>query len=184
MSEGRAMPAMRDRRMGLAVAAGVASGAITAFLFSLDGQRHAWIAPGATFGVVFGAVLYALRLASVRRAAMFAVASELSWYVAYWFALSLFEWIGNTLRNAEGKLLLIGLAAGLLGAMLLGGAGAALFPWLRVWPRLLFLAFCGAATGMLLGLDWGKGYPLFIAWQGTFALGLALAFPPAEKSTG
>ena len=41
----------------------------------------------------------------------------------------------------------------------------------------------GGVTGMPLGLDWGAGYPLFIVWQGAFALCLALAFPSAgEKS--
>lgn len=184
MSERQPGLGARDRRVALAIAAGLASGALSAFLFGVHRQRFAWVAPGVTFGVVFGAALVLLHVVRFRQAALFAAASELSWYAAYWFALHLFEWIGNTLRNVEAKMVLIGLAAGILGAALLGGASAALFPWLRSWRRLLVVALAGGATGMLLALDWGEGYPLFIAWQGAFALCLALAFPSATgKST-
>jgi hypothetical protein len=179
----QAIPATRDRRIVLAVVAGLASGALSAFLFDLDEQRFAAVAPGLTFGIVFGSALVLLHLARVWQAVLFAAASELSWYLAYLFSLSLFEWIGNTLREAEGKMVVIGFAAGMLGAVLLGGATAGLFPWLRSWRRHLAIAMAGGAAGLLLGLDWGKGYPLFIAWQGAFALCLALAFPARpEKS--
>jgi len=106
-----------------------------------------------------------------------------SWYAAYWFALNLFEWIGNSLKDAEGKMVVIGLAAGALGAILLAGGTAALFPWFRSWRRILATVAVGAATGMLTGLDWGNGYPLFILWQGAFALCLALAFPAVGKKS-
>ena len=165
------------------VAAGLAAGMLSALLFGADEQHFAWVAPGVVFGVVLGAALVLLRLGRLWQGALFAVASEASWYAAYWFALSLFEWIGNTLRNAEGKMVLIGLAAGLLGAALLAGATAALFPWYRSWRRLVAAVLVCGAAGVLLGLDWGKGYPLFVAWQGAFALCLALALPPSPENS-
>lgn len=170
--------AMHDRRSLCVAAAGLAAGALSAFLFSVGNQRLGWVAPGATFGVVLGAAMYFLHVAGLRKAALFAVASEASWYAAYWFALKLFEWIGNSLKEAEGKMVLIGLAAGALGAILLAGGTAALFPWFRSWRRISAATAVGAVTGMLIGLDWGNGYPLFVVWQGSFALCLALAFPP------
>jgi len=175
--------AMPDSRIPRAVAAGLASGVLSALLFRLGEQRLGWVAPGVAFGVIVGAAMYFFHVASLRKAALFAVASEASWYAAYWFALKLFEWIGNSLKDAEGKMVVIGLAAGALGALLLAGGTAALFPWFRSWRRFLATVAVGAATGMLTGLEWGNGYPLFIVWQGAFALCLALAFPPLEEKT-
>lgn len=183
MFANKAINAMRDRPVALTVAAGLVSGALSAFLFDIGAQRYSWIAPGVAFGVIVGAVLFLLRLAQVRQAALFAVASELCWYAAYWFARNLFEWIDNSMQDSEGRMVVIGLAAGALGAALLAGATAALFPWFRSWRRILVIAVVGGVTGMLVGLDWGAGYPLFMVWQGAFALCLALAFPPqTEKS--
>lgn len=183
MSVKETLNAMRDRPVAVAIVAGLVSGALSAFLFSVDTQRFSWVAPGVVFGVILGAVLYLLRLARLWQAALFAAASELCWYAAYRFALSLFEWIGNTLQDAEGRMVVVGLAAGALGAALLAGGTAALFPWFRSWRRILATVAAGGVTGMLTGLEWGNGYPLFIAWQGAFALCLALAFPSVgEKS--
>jgi len=183
MSAKEMLNAVRGRPVAVAVVGGLVSGALSAFLFGIGAQQYSWIAPGVTFGVIFGAVLFLMRLARLWQAALFAAASELCWYAAYRFAVSLFEWIGNSLQDAEAKMVVIGLAAGVLGAALLAGATAALFPWFRSWRRILAVAAAGGATGMLTGLNWGEGYPLFIAWQGAFALCLALAFPPqSEKS--
>lgn len=183
MSVNEALNAVRGRPVEVAVVAGLVSGALSAFLFSIGTQQYSWVAPGVAFGVIFGAVLFLMRLARLWQAALFAAASELCWYAAYRFALSLFEWIGNSLQDAEGRMVIVGLAAGVLGAALLAGGTAALFPWFRSWRRILATAAVGGATGMLTGLEWGEGYPLFIVWQGAFALCLALAFPPrTEKS--
>jgi hypothetical protein len=185
MSAKEVLNETRPKRLAVVVAAGLVSGALSAVLFGFEGQRFAWVVPGVAFGVILGAMLFLLHVARLWQAALFAAASEASWYAAYWFALTLFEWIGNTLPNAEGKMVVIGLAAGAIGAALLGSATAALFPWLRSWRRLLGLVLLGGVTGMLLGVDWGKGYPLFMAWQGAFALGLALALPPvSERRSG
>lgn len=156
---------------------GLLSGLVSALTFSLDGSWYGPYTPGLAFGVKMGLLLVLIRLAESGRALLFAVFSVVSWYIALQFAIFFVEFIDPVISGETARMVVTGVAAGALGAVLLGAGAAWLFPWARVRSRLvLTVALCGL-SGTALALDWGDGMPLFIAWQGCFALCLALGFP-------
>jgi hypothetical protein len=157
------------------------SGALSAAAF--DMKQIWYLSPGVVFGILVGGALFFLRQSSVARSIYFAIATLASWYAAFYFAIYAYDNFWNFIPADAGRLTASGVIAGMLGAALLGGAAAGLFPWFRSWRRILVITVICGVPGALLGIDWGERYPMFIAWQGAFALGLALAFPAqTEKS--
>ncbi len=134
------------------------------------------IVAGLVFGMVFGAVMIYLGLASVRIAVLYAAASTVSYFVAVNLAFHLIEPLGSVWQT--------GAIAGLVGAACLTAAAALLLPFARrVGPCALMLT-AGGLLGALLDMpvrgDSGilVWLILFVPWQAGYAAAFATALPP------
>ncbi len=133
------------------------------------------IVAGLVFGMVFGAVMRYLGLASARITVLYAVASTLSYFVAVNLAFHLVDTIGAAW--------LLGAIVGLVGAACLTAAAARLFPFARKSGPAAVMVVAGGLLGVLLEmpirsdngfLDW---LILFAAWQAGYAAAFATALP-------
>ncbi len=181
-----------DRRYPLRFALlGASTGAIATGLLMVLPQRWKieiadvlWLSSlsvvaGLVFGVIFGAVLRYLRLATPRAAALYALAATLSYFLAVNLALHLVDRLAAIWQ--------VGLIAGLAGAASLTALAAWLLPFARrLGPCALMLA-AGCGLGALLEFpvrgdggfwDW---LPFYGPWQAGYAAAFATALP---KSAG
>ena len=133
------------------------------------------IVAGLTFGIMFGAALRYRGLASARIAALYTVASTLSYFVAVNLAFHLVE--------TFEKIWLLGAVVGFAGAACLTAAAALLLPFARrIGPCALMLT-AGGLLGALLEapIRSGSGYLdwliLFVPWQAGYAAAFATALP-------
>lgn len=175
---------LRDRRVIIMVLLGAVSG--TAGNFTTDVE---WLGGplsiGIIFGVVIGAYLVMIGLATVFRAVGFALCSIATWMIAYRAAARIANALPESIDETM-KYMIAGIIAGLVGAGLLAGAIAVLFPYFRRWRFVLRTALVGMATGALLVVlavedSRAIGILLFAPWQAAFALCFALEFPPDAK---
>ena len=156
------------------------------FRFSLV---NGWIGQFALVGVIFGAfvgaALLSIRTASVPRVAVFMVASEACWLLAYYYARNIAY---DLLSATEFQITVVGVTAGMLGAAApLTLCCAYIFPFYRASNRFYLTVLLGGMTGGTLGLEeWGAFHLVspgivFPAWQGAFAYLLAQTIPSADN---
>lgn len=173
----------RDRRVVIMMLLGIVSGVIGNF----TGQVK-WLGGPSSVGIVFGLIIgvYLVRigLATMVRAAGFALCSVATWMVAYQTAQKIYEAFPQSITD-ELKLPFVGLVAGMLGAGLLAAAIAALFPFFRRRRLVVRTALVGAAFGALLwpAMEWDYLPVLLAPWQAAFALCFALGFPAIAEGT-
>ncbi len=135
------------------------------------------IVAGLVFGIVFGAVMRYLGLASARIAVRYAAASTLSYFVAVNLAFHLVD----TIEAAW----LLGAIVGLVGAACLTAAAARLFPFARQSEPAAVMVVAGGLLGVLLEapIRSGSGFVdwlvLFVPWQAGYAAAFATALPAA-----
>lgn len=175
-----------DWRLSLLIVAGITSGVLSASMFDSDVHYARWHGPGPIYGLLIGGILYWLHVASLGRAFVFLFFSGSSFYAAMFFSYLFhfgLEDIGVPPFLHSG---LNGLVSGALGAALLGGGTALLFPWFRRRGVFGVTVLLGGATGMLLTVFVYSAFPLFIAWQtafaGCLAWGIATVRAPIEPS--
>ncbi len=186
---------MTRRRATVAIfaALGAASGALTTGL--LMGLPQHWkieigdilfvsplsLVAGLVFGVSLGAVLRYLDAATPRAAALYAVASTASYFLAVNLAFHLADRLEAVWQ--------IGMIAGLLGSACLTAAAAALLAFARkIRPCALMLA-AGCLLGAFLEVPLRDGsgtvdwFVLYGAWQAGYAAAFATALPrPAQRT--
>lgn len=170
--------ALRDRRVIVMTGLGIVSGVVGSYAYNLDDTWRE-LSVGLVFGLMIGAYLFVVGLATPVRAAAFALASLASWMAAERFAIWLFGVLPGDDEFFGWQGLVTGMSAGLLGAALLVIAMSALFAFFRRPGLCLATALAGGATGALfplLGIA-DSGLVLFPPWQGAFALCFALGFP-------
>ena len=137
------------------------------------------IVAGLVFGIIFGAFLRYLGLASARVAVLYAAASTLSYLVAVNLAFHLLD----TIEAAW----LLGIIVGLIGAACLTAAAAWLFPFARRAGPAVLMLVAGGLLGALLEapIRSGSGFVdwliLFVPWQAGYAAAFATALPPAVE---
>ena len=133
------------------------------------------IVAGLVFGMVFGAVMRYLGLASAWVAVLYAAASTLSYFVAVNLAFHLVD--------AIDAAWLLGVMVGLVGAACLTAAAARLFPFARRPTPAAMMVVPGGLLGVLLEVPIrsGSGFAdwlvLFAAWQAGYAAAFATALP-------
>ena len=164
---------------------GASSGAIATGLLMVLPQRWKievadvfWLSSlsvvaGLVFGVIFGAVLRHLGLATPRAAALYALAATLSYFLAFNLALHLVDRLEAIWQ--------VGLIAGLAGAATLTALAAWLLPCVRrIGPCALMLAAgCGFGALLVLPLRDGSGFADWFVFYGTWQAGYAAAFATA-----
>ena len=164
---------------------GASSGAIATGLLMVLPQRWKieiadvfWLSSlsvvaGLVFGVIFGAVLRYLGLATPRAAALYALAATLSYFLAFNLALHLVDRLEAIWQ--------VGLIAGLAGAASLTVLAAWLLPFVRrIGPWALMLAAgCGFGALLVLPLRDGSGFADWFVFYGTWQAGYAAAFATA-----
>ncbi len=137
------------------------------------------IVAGLVFGVIFGAALRYLGLASARIAVLYAAASTLSYLVAVNLAFHLID--------AIEAVWLLGAIAGLVGAGCLTAAAARLFPFARRAGPAALMLVAGGLLGTLLEVPirGGSGFVdwlvLFVPWQAGYAAAFATVLPAAGR---
>ena len=169
---------------------GALSGALTAVALMPRPQRwkvEIWdvlvvsplsIAAGLVFGIIFGAVLRYLGLATPRAAVLYALAATLSYFLAVNLALHLVDRLEAIWQ--------VGLIAGLVGAACLTALAAWLLPFARrIGPCALMLAAgCGLGALLEIPLRGDGGFAeLFVfygVWQAGYAAAFASALPKAR----
>lgn len=167
----------QDRRVVIMLLLGIVSGIIGNF----TGQVK-WLGGPASVGIVFGVVigvyLVTIGVATMVRAAGFALCSVATWMVAYQTAQKIYQAFPQSITD-ELKLPFVGVVAGVLGAGLLAAAIAALFPFFRRRRLVVRTALMGGAFGLLLwpALMWNILAVLVSPWQAAFAVCFALGFP-------
>ena len=140
------------------------------------------IVAGLVFGIVFGAVMRYLGLASARIAVLYAVASTVSYLVAVNLAFHLVDTIEATW--------LLGAIVGFVGAACLTAAAARLFPFARRTGPAALMLVAGGLLGALLEVPIrsGSGFVdwliLFAAWQAGYAAAFATALPATGGGKG
>lgn len=187
--EGQAPAATRpgrwwhDRRAVIMMLLGVISGVVGNLTAEFD-----WLGGPASVGIVFGVFiavyLVTIRLATVVRAAGFALCSVAAWMIAYRSAIELVDALPSSLSE-DWRVFVVGIVAGLLGAALLAAAIAALFRFFRRRRLIVRTALVGAAFGALLwpAMEWDFLPVLLAPWQAAFALCFALGFPAIAERT-
>ncbi len=143
------------------------------------------IVAGLVFGIIFGAVLRYLGLASARVAALYAAASTVSYFVAVNLAIHLVDTIE--------AVWLLGAVVGLAGAACLTAAAAWLFPFARKKGPCVVMVVTGGVLGTLLEFPMMSGPEIwdiwdvwnwmtfFAPWQAAYAAAFATALPPAVE---
>ncbi len=134
------------------------------------------IVAGLVFGIIFGAVMKYLGLASARIAALYAAASTASYFVAVNLAFHLVD----TIEAAW----LLGAIVGFVGAACLTAAAARLFRFARRAGPAALMLVAGGLLGALLEVPVrnGGGFVewliLFAPWQAGYAAAFATVLPP------
>ncbi len=169
---------------------GASSGAIATGLLMVLPQRWKieiadvlWLSSlsvvaGLVFGIIFGAVLRYLGLATPRAAVLYALASTLSYFLAVNLALHLVDRLEAIWQ--------VGLIAGVVGAACLTALAAWLLPFARrIGPCALMLA-AGCLLGAVLEFplrgnggfaDW---FVFYAIWQAGYAAAFATALPQSD----
>ena len=179
-----------DRRYPLRFALlGASSGAIATGLLMVLPQRWKieiadvlWLSSlsvvaGLVFGVIFGAVLRYLGLATPRAAALYVLAATLSYFLAVNLALHLVDRLEAIWQ--------VGLIAGLAGAACLTALAAWLLPFARRLGPCALMLTAGCLLGALLefpvrnGSDFWDWLLFYGAWQAGYAAAFATALPKA-----
>ncbi len=168
---------------------GVISGAITTVLYFtipsgfkisfgyVGALSPGTVAPGLVFGIVFGGLLKYRGLVKTRTAALYALGSTLSNFVAIHLA------INNNFFISEPWQL--GMTYGFAGSALLTAATVVILPFVwRIWPiALMFVS--GGPLGVIWeipyrlgGGEWGTFF-IVAVWQAGYAAAFATALPTA-----
>ncbi len=169
---------------------GASSGAIATGLLMVLPQRWKieiadvlWLSSlsvvaGLVFGIIFGAVLRYLGLATPRAAVLYTLAATLSYFLAFNLALHLVDRLEAIWQ--------VGLIAGVVGAACLTALAAWLLPFARrIGPCALMLA-AGCGLGALLEIPLrGDGgfvnwFVFYGVWQAGYAAAFASALPKAR----
>ncbi|MDH5559145.1 MAG: hypothetical protein OEZ03_17495, partial [Alphaproteobacteria bacterium] len=132
------------------------------------------IAPGLIFGVILGYALRRRGMAPGGRYTAYILAAALSYFVTVQITVNII--LVELLDNA----VLIGVAAGAIGAALLAGATAALIPNFRHGLPALAMILAGAILGALLFFAISSEHfigwlLLFAPWQAGYAAAMATA---------
>jgi hypothetical protein len=133
------------------------------------------IVAGLVFGVIFGAAMRYLGLASLRIAVFYTAASTASYFVAVNLAFHLVDSIE--------AVWLLGAIVGFVGAACLTAAAAWLFPFARRAGPAVLMLVAGGLLGALLEapVRSGSGIAdwliLFVPWQAGYAAAFATALP-------
>ena len=153
------------------------------FYDALEGNIHAGrmvisfsplsIAPGLIFGVILGYALRRRGMAPGGRYAAYILAAALSYFVTVQMTI-------NILLEMLDNAVLVGIAAGAIGAALLAGATAALIPNFRHGLPALAMILAGAILGALLFFAISSEHfigwlLLFAPWQAGYAAAMATA---------
>lgn len=184
---------MGTRRFVLTAAGlGFATGMATTFIWMLPGETLGsgsaattggaikLIAPGLLFGLVLGAWINSKRHQGWVRVAGFALAVELAWFAAYFFAINVTDhWDGIWHKLAE-----IGVAAGFIGGLGMAVATALAFRFRLPPQSAIAMVVAGAAAGALLPADFTPEFltPLFYVWQAVVAASVGWAAGQAEDA--
>ena len=183
----------RWRRVALWAALGALSGTLATlaifiprwldFYDSLEGNIRAaglelsfsplTLAPGLVFGLVLGLALRREALAPGWRYAAYIAAAGLSYFLTVQITLIVFV---DLLDN----IILIGIAAGTIGAALLAAATAALIPVFRRRMPMIAMILAGAVLGAALFFAISSEhffgwFLLFAPWQAGYAAAMATA---------
>ena len=140
------------------------------------------IVAGLTFGLIFGAFLRYLGMATARIAAIYAAASTLSYLVAVNLAFHLVD-------TVEAPWLL-GAIAGFAGAACLTAAAMGLFPFARRSGPVALMVVAGGILGTLHEMPTRSGSGIldwlvfFVPWQAGYAAAFATALPAAAQPSG
>lgn len=131
------------------------------------------LAPGLVFGLILGYVLRREGLVSGGRYAAYIVTAGLSYFVAVQMAL-------NILIAILDNIILVGIAAGAIGATLLAAATAALIPDYRHSRPMIAMILSGTALGATLFFAISSEHffgwlLLFAPWQAGYAAAMATA---------
>ncbi|MBE9557809.1 MAG: hypothetical protein IMF08_13205 [Proteobacteria bacterium] len=131
------------------------------------------LAPGLVFGLVVGHALRREGLMSGVRYAAYIVAAGLSYFVTVQITLTI-------LIDMLDNVILIGVAAGAIGAALLAGATAALIPDFQHRRPMIAMTLAGAVLGAALFFAISSEhffgwFLLFAPWQGGYAAAMATA---------
>jgi hypothetical protein len=137
------------------------------------------IVAGLAFGVIFGAAMRYLGLASLRTAVFYAAASTASYFVAVNLAFHL--------MGSIEAVWLLGVIVGFAGAACLTAAAVRLFPFARRAGPVALMLIAGGILGALLEIPVRSGsglvdwLVLFAVWQAGYAAAFATALPPAVE---
>lgn len=131
------------------------------------------LAPGLVFGLILGYVLRREGLVSGGRYAAYIVTAGLSYFVAVQMAL-------NILIAILDNIILVGIAAGAIGATLLAASTAALIPDYRHSRPMTAMILSGTALGATLFFAISSEHffgwlLLFAPWQAGYAAAMATA---------
>jgi hypothetical protein len=133
------------------------------------------IEAGLVFGIIFGGLLRYRGLAGTVTAALYALASTASYFVAVNLALQLGDGLDEIWR--------IGMIAGLAGSACLTAAAAVLLPFVRQVRPIALMLVAGGLLGALLEVALADGATfwhwlvLFAPWQAGYAAAFATALP-------
>ena len=138
------------------------------------------VAPGLVFGLVLGYALKRRDLALDGLYAVYVLASGLSYFVTVQLTI-------NIIMALLDSPVLIGMAAGAVGAALLTGATAVMIPEYRRRRPAIMMILAGAALGAALFfaveserfLNW---FLLFAPWQAGYAAAMATAVEKREPA--
>jgi hypothetical protein len=137
---------------------------------------HVSLLPGPLFGILVGAFLRARGLADAARWLAYIAASAVSNFIATNFAVNL--------HDAFDSGILLGMAAGLVGAGCLTALSWLFLPFVRSVRSCAWMLAAGTLLGGLLPValesegDLGWGFLLlYVAWQAGYAAALGTALP-------
>lgn len=154
------------------------------FEFSVAGLDFSFtpltVAPGLVFGLVAGLALRRRGLAPGGRYPAYIVAAGLSYFLTVQIAMTV-------LVDLLDNILAVGMAAGAIGAVLLGAATAAMMPQCRNSTTLTSMVLAGAILGLSLwwpitagGENFLGWLLLFASWQAGHAAAMATAFAAGD----
>ena len=175
-SQGTATAASRQvTSVALFALVGLAAGLITAWFpeeaWGLVSVADRSLLPAVVFGALMAVALLAVSPDGLRQAPSLALASPAAWYAAYRLAENLY-------LDHDWPLAIAGLAAGGLGAGVLGVVTVSLWRASRAGPQLAAIVAVGALSGTLL--DGANSYLFFGVWQGAVAAIIGWALVSTE----
>ena len=174
------MNVVRMQRLGILVGIGLVTGYVSSQFYNLQEGLGNKLLIGAIFsgGLCVGIAIF--RAAAPLRVAAFGLLGIGIFRLAEWTAANMLEIAGKIAGDDETAFLIVGGAAGLVGAALVALLAALLFDWFRrpwLWAATVVTGVLLGAV--LLGLALGEQTIalLFMPWQAAIAGCLALGFP-------